>query len=355
MLIRESVPLAPHTTIGLGGPARYFCEIRTEEDVREALALARERNLPLQILGGGSNVVFADAGFPGLVAKMSIGEMAFEPGRGNAVEMTAGAGVDWDEVVAAAVECGLSGIECLSGIPGTVGGTPIQNVGAYGQEIADTLIEVDCLDRAGMMRVTFDREACRFGYRTSRFKKADRDRYVVFAVRLRLRRDVRPVLRYPELAAAVGRRGGIEQGDPPAAVRLVRETVRELRKAKSMLLDPSDPNTRSVGSFFMNPVIPERAFRELVNGWHASGGRGDPPGYPDGGNVKVPAAWLVENAGFGKGYRRGGVGTSSHHALALVNYGGTTGELLALAQDIERLVLERFGIRLEREAVVIPG
>ena len=355
MLIRESVPLAPHTTIGLGGPALHFCECRTEDDVRQALALARERSLRLQIIGGGSNVVFADAGFPGLVAKISIGEVTFEPAGGQSVELSAGAGMDWDGVVAAAVERGLSGIECLSGIPGTVGGTPIQNVGAYGQEIADTLVQVVCLDRTRLTRVTFDRAACEFAYRTSRFKRADRDRYVVLGVRLRLRRDERPVLRYPELAAAVGRRGRIEALEPGAAVALVRDTVREIRRGKSMLLDPSDPNTRSVGSFFMNPVIPERAFRELVTGWRASGAPADPPGYPDGANVKVPAAWLVEQSGFGKGYRRGGAGTSSHHALALVNYGGTTAELLALAQDIERAVWERFGIRLEREAVVIPG
>jgi len=348
VLIRESVSLAPYTTIGLGGPARFFGDCATEQDVRDAVEFARRRALALHILGGGSNVVFVDAGFPGLVARIATRGVSFQTSGADAVIVHAAAGESWDALVAESVAQGLSGIECLAGIPGTVGGAPIQNVGAYGQEIADTLVDVACLDRERLERVTFAREDCAFAYRMSRFKAADRDRYVVLAVRLRLRRNTRPVLRYAELAAAVTRRGGIDQVEPLAAVTLVREAVLELRRGKSMVLDPADPNTRSVGSFFTNPVLSAAAFAEVERRWH-------PPSFPAGRGVKVPAAWLVEQAGYRKGYTHEGVGISTHHALALVNRGGTTAQLLALAEDIERAVFEKFGVRLEREAVVVGG
>ncbi|MGH7606557.1 MAG: UDP-N-acetylmuramate dehydrogenase, partial [Gemmatimonadales bacterium] len=192
VLIRRSVALHAHTTIGLGGPARYFAVCAGEQDVRDALESARREAWRVQIIGGGSNVVFPDAGFPGLVIKIAVGGVAYQPAGGDTVLVEAGAGIAWDDLVAEAVRRGLSGVECLSGIPGTVGGTPIQNVGAYGQEIADTLVDVDCLDRERLARVTFDRDACGFAYRTSRFKTVDRDRYVVLAVRLRLRSGARP-------------------------------------------------------------------------------------------------------------------------------------------------------------------
>ncbi len=314
--------------------------------MRDAVEFARRRALPLHILGGGSNVVFVDAGFPGLVARIATGGVSFETSGDDTVIVHAAAGESWDALVAESVARGLSGIECLAGIPGTVGGAPIQNVGAYGQEIADTLVDVACLDRERLERVTFARADCAFAYRMSRFKAADRDRYVVLAARLRLRRDTRPVLRYAELAAAVTRRGGIDRVEPRAAVALVREAVLELRRGKSMVLDPADPNTRSVGSFFTNPVLSAAAFAELERRWH-------PPSFPAGRGVKVPAAWLVEQAGYRKGYTREGVGLSTNHALALVNRGGTTAQLLALAEEIERAVFEKFGVRLEREAVVV--
>ena len=346
MLIRESVSLAPYTTIGLGGPARYFCDCASAEDVRDALEFVRRRSLPLHVLGGGSNVIFRDAGLPGLVAHIATRGMAFEASSGAGMVVNVAAGESWDALVAESVARGLSGIECLSGIPGTVGGAPIQNVGAYGQETADTLVDVECLDRQRLEHVTFDRVNCGFGYRLSRFKEVDRDRYVVLGVRLRLWRNTRPALRYAELAAAVTRRSGIEALEAPAAVALVRDVVLELRRGKSMVLDPADPNTRSVGSFFMNPIISVEAFAELKRRW-------DPPSFPAERGVKVPAAWLVEQAGYRKGYERNGVGVSTRHALALVNRGGTTAELLAFAEEIEQAVLAKFGVRLEREAVVV--
>ena len=359
MKLRENVPLAPYTTLALGGPARYFVECASEAEVREALAHAGEHGLPVFVLGGGSNVVFADEGFPGLVLRVAIGRdqgIAFGEGDGAAPEIRAGAGADWDTLVRGAVERGWTGVECLSGIPGTVGGTPIQNVGAYGQEVADSLVRVTCLDRATLERRTFTASECEFGYRDSRFKRRDRGRYVVLDVTLRLARDTPPPLRYPELRDAVARVGGpgsLDAAAPADTVRLVRQTVLALRRAKSMVLDPADPNACSAGSFFMNPVLSAAAFAELERRWKAGGETGVIPSFPAGDAVKVPAAWLVEHSGFPKGYRRGGAGVSARHALALVNLGGTSADLLALAQAIQAGVQARFGIRLEYEPEVV--
>jgi UDP-N-acetylmuramate dehydrogenase len=356
--LEENVCLAPHTTLGLGGPARYLAECTSEADVREALGYARKRALPLFVLGGGSNVVFADEGFPGLVLQVAVGRdngIAFRD-HGAAPEVEAGAGADWDTLVRGAVERGWTGVECLSGIPGTVGGTPIQNVGAYGQEVAETLERVSCLDRATLERRTFTAADCEFGYRDSRFKRRDRDRYVVLDVTLRLKRDAPPRVRYPELRDAIARTGSLDGAAPGDAVRLVRQTVLALRRAKSMVLDPADPNARSAGSFFMNPVLTRAAFAELERRWGSRGGGGGTgtiPSFPAGDAVKVPAAWLVEQAGFPKGYRRGGAGVSARHALALVNLGGTSAELLELADVIRAGVKERFGITLECEPEVV--
>ncbi len=352
LLLREQEPLAQHTTLGLGGPARYFHECTTEAELREALTWARERRLRVQIMGGGSNLVVVDAGFPGLVLKLAIGGIALRETT-QGVELTAAAGVEWDALVRQVVERGWTGIECLSGIPGTVGATPIQNVGAYGQEIAETLVSVRCLERAGLTEVVFPRDQCEFAYRSSRFKVRDHGRYIVLDITLRLDRDRLPQLRYAELAQAVRHHGELERLAPADAVSVVRNTVLELRRRKSMVLDPTDPNGRSVGSFFMNPVLSADAFDRLVHRWGAAGEGDGIPMFPADGRVKVPAAWLIEQAGFRKGYRRGGVGISTRHALALVNHGGTTAELLALAEAIERAVYERFGVRLEREPVVV--
>ena len=352
LLLREQEPLAQHTTLGLGGPARYFHECTTEAELREALTWARERRLRVQIMGGGSNLVVVDAGFPGLVLKLAIGGIALRETT-QGVELTAAAGVEWDALVRQVVERGWTGIECLSGIPGTVGATPIQNVGAYGQEIAETLVSVRCLERAGLTEVVFPRDQCEFAYRSSRFKSRDHDHYIVLDITLRLYRDRLPQLRYAELAQAVRHHGELERLAPADAVSVVRNTVLELRRRKSMVLDPTDPNGRSVGSFFMNPVLSADAFDRLVHRWGAAGEGDGIPMFPADGRVKVPAAWLIEHAGFGRGYRRGGVGISTRHALALVNHGGTTAELLALAEAIERAVYERFGVRLEREPVVV--
>ncbi|HLB35869.1 MAG TPA: UDP-N-acetylmuramate dehydrogenase [Gemmatimonadales bacterium] len=352
--MREQVALAQYTTIRLGGSARYFADCGSEEEVRESLRFARGRGIPVQIIGGGSNVVFPDAGFPGLVLRVVLGGVTIREDR-NAADVAAGAGVVWDELVEETVRRGLSGIECLSGIPGFVGGTPIQNVGAYGQEVAETITGVTCLSRDSLERVTLDAASCGFGYRTSRFKRADRDRYVVLGVTFRLRRNAVPTLRYPELANAVAEQGDLARLTPAEAVRLVRETVLALRRRKSMVLDADDPNTKSVGSFFLNPVLSPEAFAELERRWKTGGGSVPIPTFPTPNGVKVPAAWLVEQAGFQKGHRKDGAGISSRHALALVNLGGTTAQLLALAEEIERAVQQKFGVRLEREPVVVSA
>ena len=352
MNLREHVPLAPLTTLGLGGPARWLAECRGEAHVREALAFADERALPVFVLGGGSNVVVADAGFPGLVLQVAIGGTEWGPESAGLVHVAAGAGVRWDDLVAGAVARGLQGLECLSGIPGTVGGTPIQNVGAYGQEVAERIAEVACLDRASRTSVAFSAGECRFAYRRSRFKREDAGRFVVLGVTFALRADERPALRYPELEKLVAAAGPLDALSATEALGRVREAVLSVRRGKSMVFDPADPDARSVGSFFTNPIVTAGAFAVLSRSWAEAGG-GAVPSYPDAEGVKVPAAWLVEQAGFPRGTRRRGAAVSAKHALALVNAGGTTADLLALAEEIEGAVRERFGLRLEREPVVV--
>lgn len=350
--LREAVPLAPLTTLRLGGAARWYLRCTSEDEVRQGLAWARESGIRTVVLGGGSNVVVPDEGLDALVLHVGLGSLDFVPVDGK-VEIRAGAGVEWEVLVREAVARGLAGVECLSGIPGTVGGTPIQNVGAYGQEVSETITAVRAIDRASLAGIGFSARECGFAYRASRFKGADRDRFVVTEVRFQLSPDGAPALRYPELARAVSARGGVESLRPDQALARVRETVLELRRSKSMVLDDSDPNTRSAGSFFLNPVLTAERFADLERRWRQVGRDGPIPTFPADGGIKVPAAWLVEQAGFARGHRRGGAMVSTRHTLALVNAGGTTGDLLGLAGEIQAAVEQRFGVRLEREPVVL--
>lgn len=353
--VREDVPLAPLTSLGLGGPARWLAEVGDAAALREALAWADERGLPVQVLGGGTNIVFPDAGFPGLVVRIVPDGLSFEEAGGR-VRVRAAAGVPWDELVRASVERGLSGVECLSGIPGLAGAAPIQNIGAYGQELADTLVAVECLRRGDREVERLPAGACGFGYRTSRFKEEEeRDRRVVLSLELELRRDMPPRIRYPELAASLERSADLDAMTPAAAVRTVRDHVLALRRGKSMVLDPDDPDARSAGSFFLNPVLEPEAFEALVRRHAAEGGSEPVPSFPAADGIKVPAAWLVERAGFRKGRRHGGVGISSAHALALVNRDGTTAELLELAGQIREAVRRRFGIELAVEPTIVEA
>ncbi len=338
--ISERVPLAPLTTLGLGGPAQYLAECRTSDEIVEALRWAAAHRLGVTILGGGSNVVLPDEGLRGLVLRVATNGLEFRESNG---EVEAEAGVSWDSLVQGAVARNWAGVECLSGIPGTVGGTPIQNVGAYGQEIASTLRSVTCLDRTTFAVHTFGPGECEFGYRTSRFKERDRSRYVVLAVSYRLTPDGAPQIAYADLAKAVR---------PSATLHEVRDAVLAIRRSKGMLIE-SAASHRSAGSFFTNPVIDAVAFATLETRCRESG-LPPMPRYPAGpGRVKLSAAWLVERAGFTRGFRKGGVGVSPQHTLALVNLGGTTAELLSLAQEIIEAVEARFGVRLAPEPEII--
>lgn len=338
--LRENVPLAPFTTLDLGGPARYLFEAASEERLFEALAWATEEGLPTLLMGGGSNLVIADGGFPGLVVAVRLRGVDFGP----RATVQAAAGEDWDGLVAATVDAGLSGLECLSGIPGTVGATPIQNVGAYGAQISDSLATLRVLDRASGQVVRLGPEDVDFGYRDSRLKR-NPDRWVVLSVTLALEPGGLPLVRYPELAAVVGARASAQE---------VRLAVLSLRRKKSMVLAPDDDNRRSVGSFFMNPVV-EVAVAEDVAARAQARGLPPPPRYFAGeGRVKLAAAWLIEQSGFERGTRRGPVGLSSRHALALVHHGGgTTSALLAFADEIRAGVRAHFGVELEPEPRIV--
>jgi UDP-N-acetylmuramate dehydrogenase len=341
----QDEPLAPYTTIGLGGPARLFAPCTTRDELAEALAYADSSGIPVHLLSGGSNTIFADEGFDGLVIHLRIRGVDAEVGPDGAA-VRAACGEPWDDIVAYAVSHDWQGIECLSGIPGSVGASPVQNVGAYGQEVAETISSVTALDRSSLVPVRFTGDECGFGYRKSRFKGEDAGRFVITEVEFRLQVHGVPRIRYGELRIALEARGPGEGARP--SLRAVRNTVLALRRGKSMVHDPADENVRSVGSFFMNPVVSAETADRL------RGENGELPQFPGPDGVKLSAAWLIEHAGFPRGLRRGGAGISTRHTLALVNRGGTTKELLALAAEIQRGVFDRFGVRLEREPSVIP-
>ncbi len=345
MQIREQVPLAPLTTLKVGGEARYFAEARSVEDVRHGVEWAKSRQLPLFVLGGGSNLVVSDAGYPGLVLKIGIRGVEQERDQGKQV-FTAGAGEEWDALVARAVIADCAGLECMSGIPGTVGGTPVQNVGAYGQEVADTITEVQALDlRDGQLR-TLCNEACGFEYRSSIFNRGERGRFIILKVAYALEPGGAPRVEYRDLKEYFDKHGSHTR----ATLAGVREAVREIRRSKAMLIVEGDEDARSAGSFFKNPVLEEEEYRRV-----AEVAQGKLPSYPaPGDRYKIPAAWLVEQAGFHKGYTRGAVGISRKHALAIVNRGGATAaEILALKNDIQRAVRDKFGVQLVPEPVFV--
>jgi UDP-N-acetylmuramate dehydrogenase len=347
MLIREDVPLAPLTTLGVGGAARYFTEARTEADVLEAIDFARPRGLPLFVLGGGSNVLVADSGFAGLVLKIGIADVLRRSGPDGSVTFTAGAGYEWDALVQQTVDAGCAGLECLSGIPGTVGATPVQNVGAYGQEVSQTIQEVRVLELRSREIKTFSNADCRFGYRCSVFNTAARGRYVILQTSFALPQNGSPSLRYPDLQRYFA---GCSNGP---TLSEVRTAVRAIRHRKAMLLVPGEEDARSAGSFFKNPVVPQAVFEELAARLVSKGLQ--LPSYPAGdGFRKLPAAWLVEHAGFAKGYAKGAAGISRKHALAIVNRGGATAaEIIALRDEIQSGVRQHFGITLEPEPVLV--
>ncbi|MGE5290100.1 MAG: UDP-N-acetylmuramate dehydrogenase [Micromonosporaceae bacterium] len=348
---RDQVRLAGYTTLRLGGPARAFTEAASTGDIVDAVRGADAAGEPVLILGGGSNLVIADEGFCGTVVHVATRGIDIKraPG-GGAVELRVQAGEEWDALVERCVADGLAGVECLAGIPGLAGATPIQNVGAYGQEVAETITAVRVFDRAAGRVVTLDGAACGFGYRTSRFKRQP-GRFAVLEVTFKLytERLSRPVT-YPELASSLG----VEPGQR-APLGEVRDAVLGLRRAKGMVLDPGDPDTRSAGSFFTNPVLGSAeiaAFERAVR--HRLGPDARFPRFPAPEGVKIPAAWLIQHAGFAKGYAAFGARISTKHTLALTNPGeASTAGLVALARQIRDAVREAFGVELVAEPVLV--
>jgi UDP-N-acetylmuramate dehydrogenase len=348
MLLQENIPLAPLTTFRIGGCARFLVEARSSADVGEAVAFARSRNLALFVLGGGSNLVVADTGWPGLVLKVAIAGIEQHSGlEDGKARFEAGAGESWDGFVAQAVGSNCAGTECLSGIPGSVGGTPVQNVGAYGQEVGDTIESVEVFDlKDGQVRQLCG-EACGFAYRSSIFNTTERARFIILRVVYALTPGGRPHIEYADL------KRHFEEREASPTLAGTRAAVRQIRSRKGMLIVEGDPDCRSAGSFFKNPVVSEQQHGELSR--RAASKALALPSYPALEKAhKVPAAWLVEHSGFTRGYRLGNAGISSKHALAIVNLGGATAaEVLALKNQIQQRVEQTWGIRLEPEPVFV--
>lgn len=334
MHLKKDVSLAAYTTLKVGGSARFFVEVTSEAEILDSLRYAREEGLPVFVLGGGSNLLVSDKGFDGLVIRIALKGIAQQEHI-----LVAEAGEEWDALVELACERGLQGVECLAGIPGTVGGTPVQNVGAYGQEVSQTITEVRCVDRETMSVVRFANSECGFAYRRSRFNHEDAGRYVVTRVSFQLTPGGAPSLAYADLQKA------FLASESPSLLGVAAK-VRQIRAAKGMVLLPGDADTQSAGSFFKNPVVPVDVYERIaakhegVPHWSAAEG------------VKLSAAWLLEASGFRKGFALGRAGLSTKHALALTNRGGATAaEVMALRDHLRAGVEAAFGVRLEQEPV----
>jgi len=339
--IQENVPLAPFTTFGVGGPARWLVEAATESEIVDAVAWARERSLPVFVLGGGSNLLVSDSGFAGLVLRVALKGIDSEENAGHPLFRVA-AGEDWDGFIARAVQENCAGVECLAGIPGTVGGTPVQNVGAYGQEVAETIERVRVLDLDSLSFREILAADCGFAYRSSIFNSTAKGRFLVVRVDYRLAPGGRANLRYADLQKA------FPAGSEPSLIE-VAAAVRKIRRSKGMLLVDGDEDCRGAGSFFKNPVIPERDLSEITARLGAQ-----PPSWPvKEGFLKLPAAWLIERAGFEKGFRLGSAAISSRHTLALVNRGGASAADILALRDLIVARVSHLGIRLEMEPVLV--
>jgi UDP-N-acetylmuramate dehydrogenase len=349
MQVQENIPVAPLTTFRIGGPARFFVEAKTTADVEDSVRFARIRDVPLFVLGGGSNLVVADSGWPGLVLKIGISGIERRTGAaedGRAL-FDVGAGESWDRFVSHAVMAHCAGVECLSGIPGNVGGTPVQNVGAYGQEVSNTIESVEVFDLKDNQVRELCNEACGFSYRSSIFNTTERGRFIILRVSYGLAPGGDPHLEYADL------KRHFEGRETVPNLSETREAVRHIRARKGMLIVEGDPDCRSAGSFFKNPVLSEEQHEDLEK--RAAAKELTIPSYPAlEKSRKVSAAWLVEHSGFARGYGFGCAGISSKHALAIVNRGGATAaEILALKDQIQQRVEEIWGVRLETEPVMV--
>jgi UDP-N-acetylmuramate dehydrogenase len=346
MLIQKDVPLAPLTTLKVGGLAQYFVEVKSIADVKEAVAFARSKNLPLFVLGGGSNLVISDEGWTGLVLKIAFLGTSEKEESGK-VRFEVGAGEEWDGFVARAVARNCAGIECLSGIPGNVGGTPVQNVGAYGQEVSDTIESVRVLDLLDGRERDLSKAECGFRYRTSIFNTTERGRHIILQVRYVLRPGGAANIVYADL------KKHFFGWDVAPTLADTREAVRRIRASKGMLITPGDHDCHSAGSFFKNPILSAGQFEDLTK--KAAEKNLQIPSYPAlDAQRKVSAAWLVEHSGFTRGYSSGRAGISRKHALAIVNLDqATAADVIALEEHIQQRVHYIWGIHLEPEPVFV--
>lgn len=346
MRMQENIPLAPLTTLKVGGPARFFVEARTVEEARSAVEFSQAKNLPLFVLGGGSNLVISDKGWPGLVLKVAIAGIR-ESFQANEAKFIVGAGEVWDKFVAFAVSRNCAGVECLSGIPGSVGGTPVQNVGAYGQEVSSTIESVNALEIATLKQREFTRQECGFAYRTSIFNTTERGQYIIWQVTFALTRNGTPTIEYGDLKKYfAGWREAPTLAD-------TREAVRQIRSSKGMLIVPNDPDCQSAGSFFKNPILNSEQHDELLRRAALRGLQ--VPSYPAlDSQRKISAAWLVEHSGFAKGFISGRAGISRKHALAIVNREHASAfDIITLKDQIQSRVKEIWGVTLEPEPVMV--
>ncbi len=337
---QRDIPLAKHTSFRVGGRARYFFEATTDADITQAVAWAADAQVALHVFGRGSNLVVADSGVAGLALRIATQGIS-EEDLGYCAKLRANAGVAWDDLVKFAVERNLAGIECLSGIPGSVGATPIQNVGAYGQEISQTITRVTVFDRFTQKRQTLERSDCNFGYRDSRFKSHEPNRYVILNLELELNRVAPAPPQHSELAASLAHLGGRNP-----TVLDVRAAVMNLRAQKSMLVQDAADTLRSAGSFFVNPIVDA----DIANALRKREGAQMPTFPQADGRIKLSAGWLIEHAGWSRGQREGNVGLSPHHCLVLVAYERAEAhDVVMLAERIRESVLRRFAIELRPE------
>lgn len=345
-MVQENIPLAPFTTLKVGGKARFFVSAETEEDVIGGISFAEKYGCKIFILGGGSNVLIADEGFDGLVMQINLKGIKVTAQNDGKTLVTAQAGEDWDDFVALCVNKNLQGIECLSGIPGFVGGTPVQNVGAYGQEVSETIVAVRVFDRKTKQFLEMTNAECGFDYRKSVFNSTLVDRFIVLSVTFALTKNGAPKIVYKDLLNFFGTK--------KPSLAETRETVRHIRRQKAMLVRQGDADANSVGSFFKNPVVSGEEFARIVK-IARTFKLENVPSFPfDDKNVKIPAAWLIEHSGFQKGFAKGNAGVSTRHTLALINRGNATAkEILALKNDIQAAVKNKFGVELVVEPVFI--
>jgi UDP-N-acetylmuramate dehydrogenase len=346
LAIQENVPLAGFTTFGVGGPAHRFVEVATQEEAARALAFASEHQLQFFVLGGGSNVLVSDSGFPGLVIMNRIKGFSVV-GDGGSVLVTAGGGEDWQEFTDRCVAEGWQGIECLAGIPGTVGASPVQNIGAYGQEVAQTIVQVEALETATGNVVHFAKGECGFGYRSSIFNSTEAGRHLITGVTFRLVPGGAPHIAYRELEERL-----VAKAAP--TLDEVRDAVLSIREGKGLIIREGFDSFKSAGSFFKNPIVTLDEYERIARVVEEAGGFANWAWPMEPGAVKISAACLIQCAGFNRGQRKGAAGISPRHTLILVNYGGASaGEIIAFAVEVRQLVFERFGVHLLPEVRLI--